>query len=181
MAWAPGGTSLARFIDPANTSTVPTDSNTTWTWSDMTAAFASWFAELRTGGDTAELAGIVWFQGNQDTKNQGNGSLEADAYEADLTTLLADLRSTVDGGSNPSAPCVIIRSPDWLSQTSSTIYQATVRSAQVAVAAADPLAVWIDTDAPGGITATWEDTAHLDAATQERVGIDAGQAYLDNF
>jgi len=118
-------------------------------------------------------AQFIWYQGAEDSKNiSGFQPALANDYGTHLTRLLAYLKSGVNELKG-SSPVTIIRSPDWNANTpDSKPYQDTVRTAQVAVADADATAQWLTSDINQSVTTTWEDASHIDAASQERLGID---------
>jgi len=81
------------------------------------------------------IRGMIWYQGESDA-----GSQEvADAYEANLNTLFADIRDRFD---KPELPIVICK---VAYETSPPTYIETVRSGQQNVADADPNIIIIDT------------------------------------
>jgi hypothetical protein len=116
---------------------------------------------------------FVWYQGAADSKNiSGFQPALANDYGTHLTRLIAHLKGSVTELKG-SSPVVVIRSPDWNANTpSSKPYQDVVRAAQVSVAEADPTAQWLTSDINQGVATTWEDASHIDAASQERLGMD---------
>lgn len=118
---------------------------------------------------------LVWYQGAEDSKYNGGQAYAQDLsgfYETHLTRLIAYLKGSVSELKGSSA-VAIIRSPDWNANTpGSKPFQDIVRAAQVAVADADATAQWLTSDINQSVTTTWEDASHIDAASQERLGID---------
>lgn len=116
---------------------------------------------------------FIWYQGSEDSKNiSGFQPALANDYGTHLTRLIAHLKESVTALKG-SSPVVVIRSPDWNANTpDSKPYQDIVRASQVSVAEADPTAQWLTSDINQGVTTTWEDASHIDAASQERLGID---------
>tara|TARA_R110000850_G_scaffold275028_1_gene413421 strand:- start:697 stop:1530 length:834 start_codon:yes stop_codon:yes gene_type:complete len=118
---------------------------------------------------------LVWYQGAEDSKYNGSQTYAQNLsgfYETHLTRLIAYLKSSVTNLTGSSA-VVIIRSPDWNANSAgSKPYQDTVRAAQVSVATADGTAQWLTSDINQSVTTTWEDSSHIDAASQERLGMD---------
>jgi len=82
----------------------------------------------------AEIAGLWWIQGEQDATDAG----WAAAYEANLIAWIAAMRTAI----KPDLRVVVVKVCDRFGY----IHRATVRAAQVAVAAADPLVDIFDTD-----------------------------------
>lgn len=117
---------------------------------------------------------FVWYQGAEDSKYNG-----AQTYDQDLSGLYAQhlqlLLDRVKSSAINYRPTslVVIRSPDWNSNTpGSKPYQDTVRAAQVSVANSRVDTEWLTSDENQSVTTTWEDASHIDAASQERLGID---------
>ena len=103
-----------------------------------------------------EIVGMLWVQGERDAR-----TAQAANYEANLTNFLADIRLTY--GSD--LWFVVSR----LSSSQTAINSgglATVRAAQSAVAAADPLTALLDTDGFG----MKSDDLHFDATGQQQLG-----------
>jgi hypothetical protein len=86
---------------------------------------------------TLDLQGMVWMQGESDATTHDN----ATNYQANLTTFIADIRSTFGA----DLPFIIGRLSSG--QTGSGSYLTELRASQDAVAAADPRTGIIDTDA----------------------------------
>jgi hypothetical protein len=120
-------------------------------------------AELTSNGDTYTIAGFVWDQGIDDALNNATQA----QYQANLTSLVALLRA--DYGT-ATTPFVLARSKSPMpSQTAMNA----VRDAQVAVADADPHAVWIDTDDLPNVN-----IHHFSADSQLVIGEREAKAYL---
>lgn len=113
---------------------------------------------------------FVWYQGAEDSKTN-TLSLHTN-YEAHLQALVNRM-----SGIYPLSKFIIIRSPDWNSNTpDSKPNQDVVRAAQVSVANANSLTEWLNSDENQSVATTWEDASHIDAASQERLGIDLANA-----
>ncbi len=93
---------------------------------------------IYTAGDTPKFFGAAWVQGAADADSQA----DADAYEANLTTLLAQIRADV-GGIGTKHIAIMRESNYRLTQHP---FIKTVRDAQTAVAAADANATLFTTD-----------------------------------
>jgi hypothetical protein len=119
---------------------------------------------------------FVWYQGAEDAKYDNSGQeytqdLSA-LYGEHLKLLLAYVRNNI---SVFSGNVTIIRSPDWQSGPGGSGVkpgQDEVRGFQVSVAEEDSRANWLSSDENQSVTTTWEDSSHIDAASQERLGID---------
>ena len=131
------------------------------------------FLEYRKNFNKPVKTFLIWYQGSEDSKYNGEQSYAHDLsglYNSHLVKLLDYIKANVplfDG------EITIVRSPDW--QAKNPIvkpYQEVVRAAQVNVGDSYPKAQWITSDVNQGVTATWEDNSHIDAASQERLGID---------
>ena len=111
-----------------------------------------------------EIRGILWWQGESDSQN---GTWAA-AYEANLTALIADMRSFF---SNPSLPflAVVLDNDDGVAYP----HMATVNTAIADVIAATDNAYLID-ETPF----TWTDTIHASTASCEAVGAAAATQFL---
>lgn len=114
-------------------------------------------------GATVSLEGMVWMQGESDAGAAG-------AYAGHLAAFIADVRATLGA----DLPFVIARLSS--AQTAVGGGLATLRAAQQAVADADPLSGWIDTDA----YPVKADDLHFTGAGQQSLGSDfaRGLAYL---
>lgn len=96
----------------------------------LVPAVTAMLAEL----PVAQVRGLVWIQGETDAGVQVN----AEAYAANMTTLVAKLRT--DYG--PNLPVVLNR----LHVNSAETYTSTVRAQQVAWVAGDAHTAWFDVD-----------------------------------
>ena len=90
--FAKGGTNLAFDWDPVGGSNYMYDG-----WISTLNDFKT---KLTSGGYTYTIRGVIWFQGEADAANSTN----ANAYEANLTAFIAQLRSDVG---DPNLPFVI--------------------------------------------------------------------------
>lgn len=176
IKYAIGGSSIANWIEPGDV-VAPDNDGIANQWSAFQTFIDQALVKLRAGGRTVTVAGFIYAQGAEDSN--ADAAVQpalSNAYATHLASLIASHRTITDGGL-PNLPFIILRSPNWDSKT----FEEVIRSAQVTVANADAYAVWVDSDAPGSVTATWEDASHIDAATQDRLGVDAAGAYLANF
>ncbi len=94
-----------------------------------------------------EWAGLLWMQGEQDSKDSGDDSA-ALAYADNLRGLIERVRDALD---TPDLPVVIGRLHDQLGMTKPHVgldfgQFEKVRAAQVEVAESDPRIEWVDTD-----------------------------------
>jgi hypothetical protein len=119
-------------------------------------------AALTSAGHTYELRGMLWQQGESDTSGSA-----ADNYQANLTSLIARVRTDLNGGA--AFPFVIGSLSDSQYSNITTVGSGPykVRQAQQAVAAADPAAGIVITD---GYTTRPGDAIHLDHAAQISLG-----------
>ncbi len=120
-------------------------------------------AALTTAGDTYELGGMIWCQGESDT-----GGSNADNYQTNLTSLVNRVRQDVFAGAN--APFVLSGLSD--SQYGTTITTVgtgayKVRQAQEAVATAMVQVGFVDTD---GFPVRPSDTIHFNHTAQISLG-----------
>jgi hypothetical protein len=122
-------------------------------------------AELEAKGYAPAVAGFLWFQGIDDAIR----SRDQASYEADLRQLIADLRSDYGSARTPFILARSVQSP-----IAGPERMRPVRTGQVAVAAADPMADWVDVDDLG----PYVRRHHLTAAAQLRVGERMARAYL---
>jgi hypothetical protein len=117
---------------------------------------------------------FVWYQGAEDSKYNGEQAYGQDLsglYDGHLWLLITRMRGSALNYS--AGHVVIIRSPDWNSNTpGSKPYQDVVRAAQVSVANSTSNCDWLTSDINQSVTTTWEDASHINAASQERLGID---------
>ena len=116
-------------------------------------------------GTTITIEGMLWVQGESDAGTQ------ADNYQTNLTTFIADIRATY--GSN--LWFIISRLSSGQTSINAT-YLATLRAAQDAVAAADPLNALLNTDGFG----MNGDNLHFSATGQQQIG-NGSAALLLNF
>jgi hypothetical protein len=179
IRYAIGGASIASFLDEPRRLLDPQNDlppGDTDQWDSMVLYLNNAIATtLRDSGSPYTIK-FVWYQGAEDANYTGSeGGYTQDLsgmYETHLTRLIEDLRANINLASS-STPWVIIRSPDWgAGPGSAKPGQTEVRAAQVSVADADGNAQWLTSDINQGVTTTWEDASHIDAASQERLGID---------
>ena len=127
---AEGNTNLAKNWDPNTGPLYPAFKRTA----------EAGLKALTDRGDTYEIAGMVWMQGESDS------SVEARAlrYQANLTAFIARVRH--DFGV-PDLPFVIGRIyPGTGTSSGNMPFADTVRKAQVTVADQDPHAAWVNLD-----------------------------------
>jgi hypothetical protein len=104
-------------------------------------------------GNTVMIAGMIWMQGESDNNTAANAS----AYQANLTSFIADVRATY--GAN--LPFVI----GEIAVNGGNSNTATIRAAQAAVAAADSFTGFVDVDTFG-----MQDNLHFSPAGQMSLG-----------
>ncbi len=166
IKYAVGGTSLSTDWKAGGTGTNTGDGVQYKTFQTVvTAGLAALDADSSLSGYTKRIAGIIWVQGEKDSLT----AVESQAYEANLTAFIADVRLTY--GANV---------PFFFSKLSDnqTAYPTgggegpagfiAVRNAQTAVASSVAGAVLIDTD-PAGFS-VGGDNIHFDAAGQQALG-----------
>ncbi len=154
LKYAIGGTSLAvDWLPPGGATLV-----------NFKTEIAAGYRKARSLGMRPEIRGILWWQGESDSQN---GTWAA-AYEANLTALIADMRSFF---SNPSLPflAVVLDNDDGVAYP----HMATVNTAIADVIAATDNAYLID-ETPF----TWTDTIHASTASCEAVGAAAATQFL---
>ena len=120
----------------------------------------------RCQGLSTGSGGFGWFQGIDD----GVHRRDQPSYESDLRQMIADLRA--DYGGNRT-PFVLARSIDSVIAGHDNMLP--IRSGQVAVVEADPMADWVDTDDLG----PYVRKHHMTEASQLKVGERLGRAYLN--
>jgi arylsulfatase A-like enzyme/methionine-rich copper-binding protein CopC len=118
-------------------------------------------AALTTAGDTYELRGMLWQQGEADT-----GGTAADNYQSNLTDLIARVRTDLNGGA--AFPFVIgsLSDSQYSNITTAGSGPYKVRQAQEAVAAADATVGIVLTDGFG----IQSDGIHFDHNGQVALG-----------
>ena len=158
--FASGGTNLAFDWDPLGGSNYMYDG-----WVSTLNDFKT---KLTNGGYTYNIRGVIWYQGESDAVHSSN----ANAYEANLTNFIAQVRSDVG---DPNLPFVITK----IKYVSPPGFETEVRDAQQAVA--DNLQYVSILDAANY---TFRDNVHLDADSMYQYGVDAvtamEQAILGN-
>lgn len=162
VKFAKGGSNLVIDWDP-------TDPNN-YMYDGWISTLNDFKTKLTNGGYTYNIRGVIWFQGETDASSL----VAANAYEANLTSFIAQLRSDVG---DPNLPFVISKikwepgqDPGWETE---------VRTAQQNVA--DAL---VNVSILDAANYTRKDNVHLDAASMYQYGIDAvaamEQAILGN-
>ena len=166
IKYAVGGTSLSADWKAGGTAAKTGDGVHYQTFQTVvTAGLAALDADASLNGYTKRIAGIIWVQGEKDSLT----AVESQAYQANLTALIADIRLTC----GPSLPFFFSKLSD-----NQTAYPngtgegpdgfIAVRAAQSAVAASVSGAVLIDSD-PAEF-AVGADNIHYDAAGQQALG-----------
>ncbi len=108
---------------------------------------------------------VVWVQGQQDSSTQ----VQADAYEQNLTDLMAAIRSDL---STPDLYfCSPLHPPSW----STKDYDATVRAAVASFVASDSYALSVDAED----AATRDEGIHYEQDSFEILGNRMAEAYLE--
>ena len=189
VRFAIGGTSVASFLAESRRLLDPQDDlppGDADQWASMIAYVNARLAKIQEDSGSSVRIYFVWFQGAEDSNYTGSeGGYTQDLagmYQTHLTRLLEDLRANVTGATSATR-AIIIRSPDWNGNGEGggdKPGQNEVRAAQVTVANLSSANIWVDSDSPKGVTATWEDASHIDAATQERLGIATAKAWINN-
>ncbi len=163
IKYANGGTNLHTQWKGGGNATTTGDGTEYVTFQNTVSAG---FAALAAAYPNAviEIEGMLWVQGESDNGN-------AAAYQANLTNFIADVRATYGG----DLPFIVSRLSTKQTAVGSGL--ATLRAAQDAVAAADPLTGLIDTDTFG----IKGDNLHFDALGEQQIGNAAGRALLDFY
>ena len=122
---------------------------------------------LEDEGDTYEIGGMVWIQGESDT-----GGANAGNYEANLEDLIFRVRRDVFGGPSPGGyvlPFVIsgLSDSQYSNITTSDSGPFVVRRAQEDVAASEDQAGFVNTD---GLSVYPNGIIHFDATAQIAIG-----------
>jgi hypothetical protein len=119
-----------------------------------------------------EVIGMGWVQGESDALNVDGAN--AAAYEANLTTFIADVRATF--GTN-----MVFALSRLSTNQSDNAYWPTIRAAQAAVAAADPRVVATGTDGPDypGADGFSEGRIHFLSSALLQIGEDLGHALVE--
>jgi hypothetical protein len=148
------GTNLAYDWDPQRAGSL---------FFTLTQTVAAVQSQLTARGLSSVVDGMFWMQGESDATNLD----WANAYEANLTAFIAECRTAFNA---PLMPFVLGR----INLLPGLAYVETVRAAEVAVADADPLTEWVDTDA----LPLFIDNLHFTAAGEVTLGDDMASAYL---
>jgi len=150
-----GGTDLYNDWDPS----------TGGTYSTFRTKVTNGLAALQSGGNTTEIVGMLWVQGERDAKANRTTA----QYEVDLVEFIADVRTRYGA----DLPFYLSRLSSL--QTNITPGQlAEIRPAQANVAAGDANATMIDTDTFG----MKSDNLHFNASGQQDLGNAFAAAYL---
>ncbi len=135
-------------------------------YSTLTQTVRDVEADIAAYGKSGVVDGMFWMQGESDAV-----SLDAaTAYQANLTAFIAACRAAFAA---PAMPFVIGRI-NGLIPLGSFPYREVVRAAEVAVADADPLTDWVDTDA----LQLWGDGLHFNAQGEAGLGQKMALSYL---
>ncbi|MEM7313262.1 MAG: sialate O-acetylesterase [Planctomycetota bacterium] len=140
-------------------------------YNDFLSVTSDALAAITDAGATFNLKGLGWVQGESDAGSFANAS----AYESNLTDFVDRVRTDVFGGT--SAPFVISRLSDNQYNNLSTNV-ITIRNAQVAVAEADPMIEWVDTDDDSFSTYDIGNPIHFDARGNIAQGIAMGNGFM---
>lgn len=139
-------------------------------------------------GYKVNVAGIFWFHGHGDSTQQ----TRADSYEANLTQLMADLRSDITDAKD--ATLIIGRSPDFwklpyesgepAADAQKVTNVDTIKNAQVSVATSDGNAVWVSTDdatalEPWVSGVSGNNPVHLTTDDKQTLGVRAANAFVN--
>lgn len=179
IKWARNGTALDVYWKKSANKFYPT----------LVAYCNEQIAALKTTlvGYKVNVAGIFWFQGHGDSTIQ----TRADAYEANLTQLMADLRSDITDAKD--ATLIIGRSPDFwklpyeagepAADAQKVANVDTIKNAQVSVATSDGNAVWISTDdatalEPWVSGVSGSNPIHLTTDDKQALGVRAANAFV---
>ncbi|NQU25290.1 MAG: PEP-CTERM sorting domain-containing protein, partial [Candidatus Nealsonbacteria bacterium] len=143
-------------------------------WDPVTGSHYSTFrttvtnglAALQSGGNTTEIVGMLWAQGERDAKDDRTTA----QYQDDLTEFIGDVRTRY----GTELPFYISRL-SILQTNISPAQLAQIRPAQANVAAGDANAYMIDTDTYG----MKSDNLHFNAAGQMALGIGFAAALAD--
>lgn len=180
-----GGHSIAAFLPESEREVVP-QTNLPPSDSDRSQEFIDFFNDcaedmFRRHWQKPTNAVFVWYQGAEDANYTGTqtGSWPdcqdlASMYDEHLPKLVQHAINNTDY-LNSSSSVIIVRSPDWQSGPGGPTVkpgQGEVRLAQSSYANETSGVQWITSDINQSVTTTWEDASHIDAASQERLGID---------
>lgn len=158
---AVGGTDLASYWYPGAT---PDAADAGPGFSVLVDTMEAAAAALDAAGTPWTWAGFVWMQGESDALDAGKSA----AYEANLTRLIASVRAVSGEPALPAAIGLISRESIWT-------YTDTVRSAQQAVADADPAVVTVESD---DLPRNELDLAHYDGPSNRVLGARFARALL---
>jgi hypothetical protein len=118
---------------------------------------------------TVRYKALIWVQGDGD----GQYSSWANAYQTNLTTLVAQLRADL------ATPDLVVIAPEHPPAWNAQPYASTVKAGVTAFCAADSRAMsFAVEDTTDGDN---DDDTHYEGASHEIIGVRAANAYLDNF
>lgn len=156
---AVGGTDLAAYWYPGKHAG---DAAAGPGFTDLIDAMGAARHALDASGEDWRWAGFVWMQGESDALD----SVMASAYEANLTRLVAAMRTVTGEPELLGIIGLISREAVWT-------YADAVRDAQQAVAAADANVVAVETD---DLARNPDDAAHYDGPSERAMGLRFAQA-----
>jgi hypothetical protein len=111
---------------------------------------------------------FIWYNGAEDAKTDKFSSKHGPHIPILVQWIAENVVSFT-----ASSPIVVIRSPDWNANTPDfKPFQSEVRAGQESYVTATSNATLLTSDINQSVTTTWEDSSHIDAASQERLGID---------
>ncbi len=120
-------------------------------------------AEMQTQlGRSCNIASICWLQGETDATD----NTDADNYGTNLTSLLTRLRADINGASATTDTLVIATYTD---DAGTWPFVAEVNTGKTTVTGADSNAAYLDNT---GFATVVSDDIHLNAATQETIGVE---------
>jgi len=158
IKYAVGGTDLHTDWDPSPPDIGPQ-------YSTLQSRISNGLAALQSGGNTTEIVGMLWTQGERDAREMRTST----QYEGDLNEFIGEIRDSYGADLPFFLSRLSINQTDLPQDDLNAI-----RAAQTGVADADPLAYIIDTDSFG----LKSDDLHFDAAGQISLGEAFGQAYI---
>lgn len=122
---------------------------------------------LQQPGKTGQVAAFFWMQG----ENDAIAAVDANAYQANLTSFISSVRSDFN---NPNLPFIfgqinVSDNPSWAANS------IVIRQAQANIAALDPHAYLVGTDTFGRVAG---DFVHFNTQGVIDLGVGFGNAYL---
>ena len=144
-------------------------------------------AAIISRGDTPQLAGMFWMQGESDGKSSGGGfhppqPVTANAYEGRLTEFIAKVRGDLSHPELPffigeinigDNPAITVPESNYNTSFGAWDYTPTIQTAEAAVAAADPRVHFVGTQE----FSLLPDFLHFDQAGQ----LDLGEAFAKSY